>query len=163
MALGHVGDFMKKIFLLFIVLITPMTFAGAQEAKQFALGAGISGDMNTRYGAALGGMISTDYGIIPNLALGIKFGSSHNFDRIMTLEPEFFARWYFWNKKGLSFFTQAGIGASIIFEDAVPHPAVLGDLEVGLRIALQRWYVEPYLRGGYPFIWGAGICAGYRF
>jgi hypothetical protein len=156
-------DCMNKAFLLPFLLIVLVSLVGAQETKQFALGLGVEGNMNTRTSAALGGTASADYGIIPNLAAGIRFGFSHNFDQIMTLEPELFVRWYFWELKGLFFFAQAGLGTAVIFEDKAAHPAVLGDIGVGLRIPLNRWYVEPYLRTGYPFIWGAGLSAGYRF
>jgi hypothetical protein len=154
---------MNKVLLLFIMFITLINLVGAQEAKQIALGLGIEGNMNSREGAALGTMAGADYGIFPNLAAGIKFGFSHNLSHIMTLEPEIVARWYAWNVKNLSFFVQAGMGVSIIFEDTAAHPAVLGGLAVGFRMPLTQWYVEPYLRTGYPFIWGAGINAGYRF
>jgi hypothetical protein len=154
---------MNKVLLLFTMFIILISLVEAQEAKQIALGLGIEGNMNTRKGAALGTAVSAGYGIFPGLAAGIKFGFSHNLARIMTLEPELFARWYFGELKNLSFFAQAGIGASIIFEDTAAHPAVLGNLAAGLRIPLGSWYVEPYLRTGYPFIWGAGISAGYRF
>lgn len=154
---------MNKVLLLLTVFITLVNLVGAQEVKQITSGTGIEGNMNTRAGAALGITASADYGIFPALAAGIKFGFSHNLAHIMTLEPEIFARWYAWNVKGLSVFVQAGIGASIIFEDKKAHSAVLGELAAGLRIPFKQWYAEPYLRTGYPFIWGAGISAGYRF
>ncbi|MDR2618030.1 MAG: hypothetical protein LBC62_04085 [Treponema sp.] len=155
---------MNKALLLIITLIVLVSFAEAQEAKQISLGLSVDGNMNTRKGAALGGTLSAGYGIIPNLAAGIKIGFSHNFDTVMTLEPEAFARWYLWEIKGMSLFAQAGVGASIFFENSAVFPAFLGDLSAGIRIPFnQQWYVEPYLRAGYPFIWGAGIGAGYRF
>jgi hypothetical protein len=154
---------MNKVLLQLTVFITLINLVGAQETKQITLGLGIEGNMNTREAAALGTVVSADYEIIPNLTAGIKFGFSHNMAHIMILEPEIFVRWYFGDLKGLSFFTQAGMGTSIIFEDTVVKPAVLGDLAVGLRIPFNQWYVEPYLRTGYPFIWGAGISAGCRF
>jgi hypothetical protein len=153
---------MNKVLLLLTVFITLVSLVEAQEAKQIALGFGIEGNMNTRKGAALGTAVSADYGIFPNLAAGIRFGFSHN-GPIMTLEPEVFVRWYFWEVKDISFFAQAGIGASIIFEDTAARPAVLGDFAAGFRMPLKQWYVEPYLRVGYPLIWGAGVSAGYRF
>jgi hypothetical protein len=156
---------MKKTLLLFVTLIVLVSLVGtAQEAKQIALGLGIDGNMNTREGAALGGAVNAGYGIIPNLAAGIKIGFSHNFDSVMTLEPEVFARWYFLDIKGISLFAQAGVGASIFFENSAVFPAFLGNLGAGIRIPFnQQWYMEPYVRAGYPFIWSAGIGAGYRF
>ncbi|MDR0624399.1 MAG: hypothetical protein LBG10_08215 [Treponema sp.] len=154
---------MNKVLLLLTTFITLVNLVEAQEAKQIALGVGVEGNMNTRQDAALGSTVSAGYGIFPNLAAGIKFGFSHNMARIMTLEPEVFVRWYIWELKYFSFFAQAGVGTSVIFEDKESHPAVLGNLAAGLRIPLKQWYAEPYLRTGYPFIWGAGMSAGYRF
>jgi hypothetical protein len=157
---------MNKVLLL-IMCITLVSLVEAQEAKQFSLGLGIEANMYARRGVALGTAVSADYGFLPNLAAGIKFGFSHNLARIMALEPEVFARWYAGDVKGLFLFVQAGLGTSVIFEDRSEgrkaHPAVMGNLAAGLRIPLKQWYVEPYLRTGYPFIWGAGVSAGRRF
>jgi hypothetical protein len=153
---------MNKVLLL-IMCITLVNLAEAQEAEQFSLGLGIEGHMYARKSVALGTAVSADYGFLPNLAAGIRFGVSHNLAHIMTLEPEVFARWYVWNVKNLFFFAQAGLGASIIFEDRKAYPAVMGNLAAGLRIPFNQWYVEPHLRTGYPFIWGAGVSAGRRF
>jgi hypothetical protein len=156
-------ELMNKVLLLLTVFITMVSLVGAQEANEIALGLGVEGNMNTRQGTAIGGTVSADYGIIPNLAAGVKFGFSHNLARIMTLEPEAFARWYVWDIKSLAVFIQAGVGAAVIFEDDAVKPAVLGDAAAGIRIPFGRWYVESCLRTGYPFIWGAGVSAGYRF
>jgi hypothetical protein len=140
-----------------------LSLVAAQEANRFSLGTGIEGNMNTRQNMALGTQVSVDYGIIPNWTAGVKFTFSHNLGKIMTLEPEFFARWYVLELKELPLFAQADLGTTIIFEGAKSHPAFLGGVTAGIRIPFNNWYVEPYVRTGYPFIWGAGITAGYRF
>jgi hypothetical protein len=41
----------------------------------------------------------------------------------------------------------------------------IGTLEtaaLGLRIPLGYWYLEPVLRGGYPYIWNIGPGFGWR-
>lgn len=153
----------KRVWFIVILMTFLTVIISAQEARQFSLGLGVDGSMNSRKGFALGGSLSLDYGIIQNLCAGIKFGFSHNFDRIMILEPESFVRWYFFSTMKISLFAQADIGASLVFEDLKLHPTVLGGLTMGVRIPLKDWYVEPYVRGGYPVIWGSGIIAGYRF
>jgi hypothetical protein len=36
-----------------------------------------------------------------------------------------------------------------------------GGLAAGWRITLKdNFYIEPFVRGGYPYGWGAGIMAG---
>ena len=34
---------------------------------------------------------------------------------------------------------------------------------VGYRFGINRLYIEPVIRGGYPFIVGAGLSIGVRF
>jgi hypothetical protein len=145
------------------MLLVPMSFAAALEMNRFSLGLGVEGSVNTRKGMSLGGILSAGYEIMPNLTVGTGFGASHDFDRIVTLTPEVFVRWYFFTLKTMPLFVQADLGTSIIFEDAKVHPAFMGGLAAGIRIPLKNWYAEPFLRAGYPFIWSSGIIAGYRF
>jgi hypothetical protein len=119
--------------------------------------------MNDRRGMALGISLSADYEVIPNLTAGIKFGFSHNFKKIMALEPELFTRWYFLTLKDMPLFVQADLGTAVFFEREKIRPALLGGITAGIRISLENWYVEPYVRTGYPFIAGTGLSAGYRF
>jgi hypothetical protein len=157
------GGFMNKACLLLIVLIIPMNLVNAQETSRFSLGTGIEGNLNARNGMALGINLSADYTIIPNLAAGLKFGFSHNFKKVMALEPELFARWYFLELSNMPLFVQADMGATILTEAENIRLAVLGGITAGIHIPLENWYVEPYIRTGYPFIVGAGVSAGYLF
>jgi hypothetical protein len=136
---------------------------GAQEAKRFSLGLGLEGNFNTRTGFVLGESIHLDFGIIDPVAVGIKAGFNHDFNEIMVIEPAAYGRWYFLIRDKLAFFIQGDLGLSIIFEGSSHELAPLGGLSAGMRVLLKDWYVEPYVRGGYPFMWGAGVSAGYRF
>jgi hypothetical protein len=42
-------------------------------------------------------------------------------------------------------------------------PLFLGEAVAGWRFSFGNWYVEPYVRFGVPFIWGAGVSGGYKF
>ncbi|MDR1929907.1 MAG: hypothetical protein LBQ44_04670 [Treponema sp.] len=154
---------MKKIVLLSLLLTAFMGLAAAQEVGVFSLGLGVEGCMNTRYGVALEENLSFDYGIVKTVTAGIKFGFSQDFTGITVLAPEAFARWYFTEIDGNPLFVQVDLGASLIMEDSRIHPVFLGGLMAGIRFPLNAWYVEPSVRIGYPFIWGAGAAAGYRF
>jgi hypothetical protein len=175
---------MNKLVLLLLILPLFINSVAAQEAdgvsrfeflfqnrlmgitppaSHFSAGVGIEGNMNSPKGMAAGGTFSIDYSFLPKLALGLKLGFSHNFAQIMTLEPTAFFRWYFMYIRNCPIFAQADLGASVIFKDAKAHPAFQGGLNAGIRIPLADWYIEPYLRGGYPFIWGFGLTTGYRF
>ncbi|MDR1306884.1 MAG: hypothetical protein LBK74_04845 [Treponema sp.] len=65
---------------------------------------------------------------------------------------------------GGEFFTGAGLFA---LNGDFTVPAETGRFSVGLaagwRFLLgERWYVEPFLRAGYPYIAGGGVSAGFR-
>jgi hypothetical protein len=153
----------KQFFLLALFVLPPLIFVAAWEMPPLSLGLGIEGNMNVRRSAAMGENITLDCGINEIFAGGIRLGFSQDFKRIQVIEQGVFFRWYFVDLSGPRFFVQADLGAAIAMEDFRPHPAILGGFTGGVRIPLNDWYVEPFIRGGYPFIWGAGLIAGYRF
>jgi hypothetical protein len=122
----------------------------------------VEGNMNTVSNAAAASWFSAtlDFGRV--FAAGIKAGYSHNFSDTGTLEMAALGRWYFLSLEKSRIFAQVELGADLIFYDGDTLPALLGGLAVGWRIPLGSWYLEPALRGGYPYIWGAGIGFGRR-
>ncbi|MDR3167704.1 MAG: hypothetical protein LBT93_07155 [Treponema sp.] len=153
----------KQLFLLFMVTSLTANFVYTQETHRLSLGVGIEGNLNSRQGMALGKNFSLDYGINRFLSAGMKAGFSKDFNRILIWEPDAFIRWYFKDFSSFLLFVQADLGASIILTDARVYPVMLGGISGGIRFPLDKWYVEPYIRSGYPFILGAGMSAGYRF
>jgi hypothetical protein len=118
--------------------------------------------MNTRSAAALGASLSALFGLNPSLTLGLKGTVSHNFGAILVAEPEALFRWYIPLGTAALFF-QADLGASLIFEHGALSPVFLGGLSAGFRFPMGPLFLEPSVRGGYPFIWGAGVSLVYRF
>jgi hypothetical protein len=157
------GGIMKRVLMLPVVLILLTGTLSAQETSRFALGFGIEGNVNTREGMALGGTLSFDYGLHKDLILGAKIGFSYDFNRVITLEQALYGRWNFFEFEGNALFAQADLGLSLVCEDPQYVSLFLGGVTLGLRFPLDQWYVEPYVRGGYPFMWGAGVIGGYRF
>jgi hypothetical protein len=48
-------------------------------------------------------------------------------------------------------------------EDEDVTPLFDGGLRVGFRIPVgERYYIEPYGRGGYPFVFGIGVMVGVK-
>jgi hypothetical protein len=93
---------------------------------------------------------------------------NRDFSLFVTIEPEVYFRWYMPFLRpafGGGFFIQADAGASIIQEEAGMRYSVMGGGTVGFRYFFRsgNYYFEPYARGGYPFLWGAGIAFGCRF
>jgi hypothetical protein len=117
-------------------------------------------------GTAFGGGLALGYGYGPGaLGLGVLYFADT--DGLSTLETTIFLRFYL-PREGEGFFVQINAGSSIFALDGdFDHPGAGGisvGLSAGWRFLLSgRWYVEPYLRMGYPYITGAGVSAGYRF
>ncbi|MDR0455897.1 MAG: hypothetical protein LBH20_04335 [Treponema sp.] len=154
------GEDMKK----FHAMVCLLFVAGGLFAQtgMFA-GLGVETNANTREGAALGGGLSFAVDLNRQFSLGLKAAISANLDTIMTLEPAALVRYYIPFKLS-GFFAQAELGAAIFFEDGESYPAFLGGLALGWRFnAGKNWYLEPSVRGGYPFVWGIGLQAGLRF
>ena len=125
------------------------------------LGAEVSA--NTREGASVGGGILLGLDLSRRFALGMKVAYYHDADEVGALEPSVLARLYFPLKNTYPF-VQANLGTVIFFEYGESFPAFLGSLSAGWRFHPGRsWYIEPSVRGGYPFIWGAGLSVGMYF
>jgi hypothetical protein len=163
----------KKIFSLTVCMIISV-FAFSEEPNLLSAGIGMEGNKNTRDGAALGESIGVDYSFnidmetfTLSLDAGIKTYFSQNFDGIVTFEPLAFIRWYPLQPGIFNFFVQAGAGAALIREDTdtMERSAAvfLGEGAAGLRWSIGNFFVDAYARGGYPFMWGAGLAGGYKF
>jgi hypothetical protein len=97
-------------------------------------------------------------------------GTANAFLGFETLE---FLRWYMFSPnemdtpKGFEIFAAAGLGLITTNNTMDVHNS-RGSLELagklGARFRIGKYfYVEPYLRGGYPFMAGGGLIAGFRF
>jgi hypothetical protein len=125
-------------------------------------GLGMEINGNTRDGAALGGGFSAGLEINSEFSFGLKTAVSSNLDTITSLETAGLFRYYLPFKfSGL--FAQAELGSVIFFENRGSYPAFLGSIAFGWRNDfIKNWYLEPYVRLGYPFVWGAGFLAGFH-
>ncbi|ULQ60846.1 hypothetical protein K7I13_06155 [Brucepastera parasyntrophica] len=125
----------------------------------------LEANANTREGVSFGGGLRFDYLVLDFLAVGTQVSVSSDFAELVTLEPSALVRWYVpvLGGDGKGLFVQGNLGASLIFEEGELTPAILGGLAAGYRFVFGSWFVEPFGRGGYPFLWGAGVSAGLRF
>ena len=150
---------MKQVLALCLVLCTTGSIYALDNL--FA-GAGAEANANTRKGMAAGGVLSLGADINKIFSAGLNMTFSHNFSTVFTLEPRAFFRYYL--PLGINgFFAQAELGTALFFEDGSAYPAFSGGLAAGWRCFVnEKFYIEPYVRGGYPFIWGIGFTAGMR-
>jgi hypothetical protein len=155
---------MKKICSIGVLLFCAVFVLRAQETRGFSLGAGLEGNMNTLSAVASGASLSLVFNLNQSLGLGFKGTVSYNFDRILTVEPGALFRWYAIPMgEGAALFFQADLGVSLIIDDGSLFPAPMESLSAGIRFSMGSLVIEPAVRAGYPFIWGAGLTLGYRF
>jgi len=154
---------MKKLCILFLLAVAGNLYA------QSGIFAGIGPELNanTREGVALGGNLTFGLDLNDIFATGAKVTFSSNLDTVTTLEPVGFFRYYFSRLLPLPLgvlFVQAELGGSLFFEDGGTYPSLYGGLAAGWRFNVwQDLYLEPVVRGGYPYAWGVGLSVGYRF
>lgn len=114
--------------------------------------------------------ISFDYSFLRKFSVGIKTLVSYDFfekdNSVYAIEPLLFARWYAVSPSGepsAGLFLEAQGGPEILLVNSNLNVSANFGGAVGFRIANGNFYFEPVLRGGYPYIFGAGINAGFRF
>jgi hypothetical protein len=140
------------------------------DKHPWTLGIGADYGFNTRVKSTLGyGITFERYLFCPWLGLGIRGMMYDDFKSITATEAMVTLRLWLPEPIGLErtfFFTQWGFGASFYREDERNISTYVMDAALGCRILLgktYRFYVEPYVRTGFPFLFSAGVTAGRRF
>jgi len=117
---------------------------------------------NTREGAAAGGAFSIGFDINSSFSFGMKKSFSYDFKNFTTIEDTGFFRYY--PIKTIPVFLQAELGIITYFEEGQSSTAISAGLAAGYRfIVFKNLYIEPVVRGGYPFIWSGGLSVGILF
>lgn len=103
------------------------------------------------------------------VAIGLHFLYTIDTESINTMEIIVFMRFYLQGAgSSTGLFVQLNTGASIIdYGKAAFPPAESGDISAGLAVGWRfllknRWYLEPVIRVGYPYIAGVGVSFAYR-
>jgi hypothetical protein len=115
---------------------------------------------------AYGGGLTLGYGT--GLSLGIKFLVAIDRESFFCTELLFFLRFYFLGvNAGSGPYIQLN-GGPVIVSDSKPEVSNYGSISAGLtagwRVPLgDSWFIEPFVRGGYPYMFGAGLSGGLRF
>ena len=132
-----------------------------EDGYGMALGPGLEWNMSSGRKSAGGAAVSADYRLFNAFAAGLSFGMSSNFTALTAIELAASFRWYVFGSNRRGIFAQADGGLFVYMEDVQPRPMFLGGLRAGYRLPVGgRFYVEPYVRGGYPFVLGVGMSAG---
>ena len=157
---------MKKMILVLLMFCLAVVVFGDEVSSnsKMAIGIGPEWNMNSRDNFAAGAVLTFDFNIGSSFAAGINASASYNFDGIFVIEPAVTFRWYFLGSDHTGWFVQADAGAYLVLEDGDIVPLFMGGLRGGLRLPLgDRFFVEPFGRVGYPFMFGVGALAGIRF
>ena len=121
----------------------------------------------TRRSAAFGGGL-TFGGSLNNMGFSISLLYAEDTERFVFAEALASFRYYLMrarNNTGL--FLQAEGGIVFFSRDSFEfseHRTFTAGLCIGWRFPFgQRWYLEPVIRGGYPYLVGGGLSVGIRF
>ena len=107
---------------------------------------------------------------IGNLSLGVKALYSYDFKKHHIFDAALLFRWNFYDfskikERDSGFFIQLEGGAVFGLKESEPSKLfmyALGEAAFGYRFTINNFFIEPYLRGGYPVIWAIGISGGFR-
>nr|WP_315315717.1 hypothetical protein [Treponema denticola] len=107
---------------------------------------------------------------IGHLSLGAKALYSNDFKKHHIFDAALLFRWNFYDfskikERDSGFFIQLEGGAVFGLKESEPSKLfmyALGEAAFGYRFTINNFFIEPYLRGGYPVIWAIGISGGYR-
>jgi len=164
------------IFLAVLFIASGQSVFAQEEANvnEMAAGLGVEWNMNSRENFAGAVVFSYDYSLTPitfieggsymlNFAAGINAAMSSNFSNTTVIETAAFFRWYFLGAGFRGPFAQGELGFSHINEDDISFESFMGGLRAGLRVPLGSFYIEPFGRFGYPYVFGIGAIAGIKF
>jgi len=120
-------------------------------------------------GISYGGGFALGYG--KGTSIGLKAVWFIPSNGISVLELNFLYRIYFFGKQAYSGPFIQLLGGPVLFfsnESGVSVPSDLGALSMGVGcgwrfLIKDRWFIEPSVRCGYPYLAGAGLSAGMRF
>ena len=180
------GYLVKKVIMLFFCVSLYTGVLSAQESFSIGIGAQLN-NYSTNL-AGLGVAAATDFRFNELISLGTSFVYSFdlgNMEKTVTNDPLTIMelsvnfRWYFLRFKSLvdwfflwqnylHFYIQPEIGFSIL-NVGERHmasnwnnlPFMVG-LVFGVRIMLENVYIEPFIKGGQPYMWAGGFLVGMR-
>jgi len=156
---------LKKFFtmekVIFVLLFINSSFVFALDS--FFIGIGNEINANSHLGMVTSIDLTLGLDINKTFCIGVKASYHHDLNMVNTIEPRLLLRLYLM-PFSLRPFIQTETGAVIITAANDRYYNFSAGITTGCRINMKNFfYIEPALRLGYPFLWGAGITAGFRF
>lgn len=135
-----------------------------------AIGVTAEANKNSLEKIAFSGGISFDYAILRKLSIGVRVNvGSDVFEKensIFTIEPVGIIRFFAVSPSGepvTGLFVEGQMGATVLSVNSRTQSCFNCGVSLGFRQSFSNLYIEPFVRGGYPYIFGAGINIGFRF
>lgn len=142
----------------------------AAKIFKSSLGLIVEANKNSLSSVAPAAGLSFDYSVTRKFSVGVKalvsYDAFEKSNTIYAIEPLVFARWYAVSPTGepsAGLFIEGQCGAEMLLVNSDFKATVSGGVALGFRITFGYFYFEPVLRGGYPYMFGAGLGAGVRF
>ena len=146
-----------------------------KKTFNWSLGLLAEANMNSPEACAMGTGLYTLFMLplklkIGHLSLGAKALYSYDFKKHHIFDAALLFRWNFYDfskikERDSGFFIQLEGGAVFGLKESEPSKLfmyALGEAAFGYRFTINNFFIEPYLRGGYPVIWAIGISGGFR-
>lgn len=160
------------LLLIFLLFCVQAGFSAESEFEKgdFWIGLSPEAAFYNYSGVSYGGGFALGYG--RGSSIGLKAIWFMNMEeKVSVLELNFLLRFYFSGQKAYSgSFLQFMGGPVLVFGDdeGINIPSELGAFSIGLGygyrfLIMDRWFIEPFIRGGYPYKAGAGLSVGARF
>lgn len=141
--------------------------ANLYNSNRIGFGVRMSGDYRFGEMISIGSsaLIGNDFNEDASKSLGtLEF--TGNFRYYFFRDDKSLIRFYAWQSI-FHIFLQAELGmAAFIVKITNPGPILVAGLAGGVRIALSRFslfFIEPYVRIGFPYTFSIGITGGYHF
>ncbi|MCL2276386.1 MAG: hypothetical protein FWC21_00665 [Treponema sp.] len=149
------------LFLIFVFYITAQEEAPRYTNRRTAFSYGVDINLNSSSGFAYGAVLGADFYFLNKSAFGFQLTASSDGDSNNVIEPSLAFRHYFTDL--YSIYLQLDSGVSIITETGQVRFNLLLGLRTGYRLHITEiFFIEPFIRGGYPYIAGGGFILGYR-
>jgi len=135
----------------------------------FWVSAGLGTAMYSRTGLSYGGSLAFAYSRKFSIGMQVAYFLDLA-DKIDALELSVLLRFYLQKIFTCSGpFIQVSCGQVLFYKrDEISFPtlwgSIYGSIDFGWRLILKdKYFIEPFIRGGYPFLYGGGFAAGIRF
>jgi hypothetical protein len=159
------------LFLLFLLFCVSAGFAADTDSERGDFWFSPCGEaaFYSFSGLSYGGGLAVGYGSGTSVGMKVVWFPGH--DEVSVIEINFLLRFYFAGKKAYSgSFLQFMGGPAVFFnkDGGFSIPSKNGSFSLGMGfgwrfLVLERWFVEPSVRVGYPYLIGAGLALGMRF